>query len=222
MSRGIKIIGDESNIQIDNKYANYVYYDGGTTTLISGTNYISFTPTTDKVIFGVSPTTSGVVLNWGVTTSGSYYTGCIVKSNATQEVDYNVFIDNQTPTLSGTYGLKIYKDNGDVAFDSRNKYFKIVAIREVTVTSDSDVNVSVASADNFFVLQDYYYAWDLNISGGEAKWVFYSKGVKKINNTTIALSTIAVNTIIESDSGTGFESGSGGTGPFNIIEIKKI
>ena len=223
MARGIKIRGSNSqNVQIDNNYVNYVYYESGTTTVSAGNNYIPFTPTEDKVLFGVSPTTSGVILDWGLTVSGTYFTSSIVKSSADQTINWGVFVDNSTPTLSGTgdVALKIYKTDGTVAFDSRNRYFKVAGIRVINNATAFDVNVTVVSADNYFIVEDLWYEYQVSQDGDDLIYEWFSKGVKRINATTIAVSKMTVRTY--RTEGSFGSAGGSSQAPYYLVEIEEV
>ena len=221
MAKGIRIRGS-NGIQIDNDYVNYTAYETGTADLVEGANYIEFTPTTDMVLFGVSPTTSGVVLNFGLTISGSYFTSALVRSSATQTVKWGAFVDDATPTITGTVGMKIYKTDGTVAFDSRNKYFKVVDIHRITSSIPADVNIDVTSADNYFMVNAYYYTKNAGYDDPVATYTWTGKGVKKIDSTTVALSTITIYEYTGSTSMNGNSGGSGGSSGAYITELEEI
>jgi len=222
MAKGIRIKGS-NGIQIDNDYVNYTAYETGTVDLVEGDNYVEFTPTTDTVLFGVSPTTSGVVMNYGITISGSYFTSAIVKSSAIQTVNYGVFVDNATPTITGTVGMKIYKTDGTVAFDSRNKYFKVVDIHNITTGVPEDVNIDVVSADNYFIVSAYYYINNEVHAEPVVTFTWNGKGVKKIDSDTVAISNVILYEYTDTTTWNGGFGSSGGSSiGAHLTELEEI
>lgn len=225
MARGVKIYGADG-IQIDNDYLNYTYYEGGNYTVGVGTTTIPITPTEDAVIAAIRPTTSGVAFNWGLTVSGTYYTGVIIKSDAVQEIGYAVFKDGDSGTLSNDYGLKIYRPDGTVAFDSRNKYLKLVEIHEVNDANLTPYNFDVNDTDNnYFMVKNFFYYsdWDVNYDDGE--WNWYSKGMKKIDSNTLSFVMLKVYTLTESGLGaSGHSSGNSSVAgsPYYIVEFEGV
>ncbi|MDR5825780.1 hypothetical protein [Caballeronia sp. LZ043] len=128
---GLQVFNSSGNVQIDSTFKNLGLREKGT--VVSGGSPSGGTGwylATLTVSAGISPLiawrSSGKCYLRYSTVSGSsitYYFHC---QGAGVSVQYWIFDDLATATLSGNYGLQVFNSAGGLVFDSRTKYMRVV------------------------------------------------------------------------------------------------
>jgi hypothetical protein len=198
------IAGD---VIIDGLYRNFSYEQKGSTSLSQGNNNVSITNTLKEGLYGIQPQTGKYFATQGFVKSGSYYTDIRIFSTVAATTVKWILFTEQANVALPDYGMVIYKDDGStVAFSSAEKYMKIVGIYDGSASvanpgsPESDVSyndITVSDADNnyFFLQTTNIWSQDVNAPSPPSppptrQWSrTWMSGLKKINSTTLRLST---------------------------------
>ena len=219
---GLKILNDDSRIQIDSVFKNHAYYDDGSgsvsasdMTLLSG-----FTAITDSPVTFFKVSSSGYAVIHGYRLNGSVYDRIRVASSASFTFYWLMFRETQPQTPSaGDYGLLVYDSAGDLVFSSLDVGFiDVVGIYSASTPSfhTGTTNVTVDDAvNNYFQLTNSAFGYRAVDSANLV--YYYLLGIKYINSTTIQIGWVVYHTV--SWPGPYDAFGTGASGNVSVIEI---
>ena len=141
MSFGFQLIGDSSNYQVDDTYANYVMTSKGTGTLTTDNMYPQAIVSCSITVSGVAPmiaySCSSRMVQLYVQNSGSTWTFFMTSKTATNGSTFNYYIFDKADqdSVSGGYGIEVFNSSGVRTFHSSNKVLRIAGIGGGTYTS---------------------------------------------------------------------------------------
>lgn len=130
MAFGLKVWGDSGALQIDDNYANYQIVRKGTLTISQsgnsyGTGAVSVTGTAPLIAW----TGGGYAAVVQTARNGSTWTfniGAYCPSPIT--LTYYIFDQIQGIPQAGSYGLRVFKPDGSIAFDSNYGFARISSV----------------------------------------------------------------------------------------------
>lgn len=190
---GLLVINQADNVQIDSYYTNFARKQTGTvSSVVSGTNYIDFTNTSDTPFIAIKLDNSYYSVPNGYVLSGANYDkSTLIADGSIANVPWALWVDNYQAPYSGEYGMLVYNSSGDIVFSSEDRYLKVIGIRNVslpsTVSGDywptGTDDVTVEDADNNYFMVSTH-SWFIRDDGDTNRYV-HTIGMKKIDSTTI-------------------------------------
>jgi len=194
---GLLIKNTGGGIQIDSTYKNYVVLAAGSGGLTVGwQKSVDITDTNKVPIVAVRPSSTEFACLYGFGKSGSDFITAKLASGANAHTIYwKEFVEGLSNSLPA-YGLVIYNSSGDVVFHSDDTPMIILGVDtgSYSYTPGSFVmeydDVTVNDADNNYfllhpVLPIYIESWSVSDVPPMYETAFYTRGIKKINSTTI-------------------------------------
>lgn len=133
MPSGLKLIGDDGQIQIDSQYRNYALLSSGSVVTQQDTNYAVTTVVAD-ITYPVALDEAPIVLiNCGVITaflgshidSNNKYTGCRIETSGSATVYYKVLVPSDVLSQLTGWGMNIYDASGNLVFHSGFQYLRV-------------------------------------------------------------------------------------------------
>lgn len=124
MGYGISVVNSSGISVIDQNYSNHRLLQSGTVTLINGgsSDWVSFPTQADGVIIaigGTPPSDAYVGLRSLEANRFRLYGVRYINNGSTFSVAYRVYAKSANNSLSNeTYGMRVYKDDGSLVFDS--------------------------------------------------------------------------------------------------------
>jgi len=212
MTFGLRILNDDGIVQIDEQYRNLVVIsEGRVTTAVGGRGNaygevaFSSQSTCQPLIF-VKPDSGVEVgdcqLSNGALSGGAWVIGPPWDHFAYEcsgAFYYKVCGLDGTPAPSGTHGMVVYDDAGQVAYDSRLSYMQIKSVHRLfSQASPAYQDVTVPSAGEWFLLNNLR----INVKFGETG-PFRAFSGKYLSSTSLRIHCYG-------DSGTFADYGGGG------------
>lgn len=121
---GLTIRGENSDIQVDSSYTNMVFKARKTKYMDEGAirnNLVSFSGYTYPMI-ALGNTGGGTLMVYTSARRSNVFSYGFAGGSGTAEF----FVFDFAEDTQNDYGLQVYKENGSIAFDSNQPYFKIL------------------------------------------------------------------------------------------------
>ena len=197
---GIKVKNNKSEIQIDSTYRNFSKSEEGSETISNDNTDSGFYTTvniSDSSLFPLillQPNTDDFLFLQALTRSGANFTSFQLTTVYSQSTAINWKTYLETPSKSAeNYGLRVYKRNQDLVFDSGKSYFKIHSVHSVslgnpTFTSEPYEDKTHSSiSDPFYILSpgSYWLKAEYNPQYNYTLFKIFKIGIKKISATSI-------------------------------------
>lgn len=195
---GLKVVNQNSEIQIDSFYRNYFFREGGSVT-VSGLTVIDTTDTIVPPLSLLRPNTDRFVNVFSIDKSGDNYVSIRLVSEAGQSttVEWKTYTPLTTYT-GGMYGLLVYNPSGELVFNSDGKPFNIVSVHEVTLATPPTgiQDVSHGAVNPFYILTPRGYGVRSEEATGPPAAELYVKraytvGIKKLSSTSVRVGWFA-------------------------------
>ncbi len=140
---GLQVINDSGTIQIDQNYYNFMLYskstatttliNTGTSTVIYGTTITVPTTKNPQIFFGVN----SAYLSVGHRTVSGGSTSFQVYSNVATTFTYYVFVTDPAQVADSGYGLQVFREDGSLVFDARNRFLRFENVFQIAFGSTS-------------------------------------------------------------------------------------
>jgi len=176
MSFGFRSLNSSGFLQIDEDYENYALYQSGTVTVSStpwfpygSSNYggtgqpgsVITLPTgipLGSLMVAVKPTTESgspyvraVIVSWN--SSGTLNSRVVIHAKPSTNITYKIFRKSSFVTASGSYGLSVFKSNGDLAYNSNQGAMAIETISSGNVNGRNiSYNISMSSLSGKYIV----------------------------------------------------------------------
>lgn len=185
---GLIVKNNDSEVQIDGTYKNYTLFTSGSQAVTqTGSGTAVTINTNSPVVASKVLTTYFHCISGSSSTSGTYVAAIIFYSEGSQTLPWVSYTYAHTATLP-TYGLIVKNAAGTVVFSSEDEWLKIIGVDSsslaYSVGGYTDVTV-VDAVNNYFFLTDHSWEHTATYNGSDWDHIVYSRGMKRINSTTI-------------------------------------
>ena len=187
---GLLLKNSDEETQIDSTYKNYSLHSTMTGTVNYNETDVNTTDTKKVPIVAYKPSTSNFCCHIGFVKSGSTFTHAKFLGGVNElSIPLRVYVEGQVNSLP-TYGLIVWNSSGEVVFHSNDTPMNIVGVYSNSLAWNAgsgyiDVTVDDATNNYFILVPTYPQYIDYVLDGFFDDFYFYTRGLKKINSTTI-------------------------------------
>ena len=186
---GLQLINSGGEIQIDGLYKNFAFNQSGSGSITSGGTpwNINITDVSSAPIFVTKADAS--IYHSVVTAikSGSNYASIEGRASGSMTCYWKVYIPGPISSTPD-YGLVVKNSSNEVVFNSDDEWMKIVSVAADSLADGSSTNDHTVddATNNYFYLTDPSFSAESTYIGGVLyQNIFYSRGILKINSTTV-------------------------------------
>jgi len=209
MSKGFSVRNGKSELQVFGDTSNYVYVQGGSVELLSGSAFrgeVTFDVETEYppiILIRPQGTHYGVFIE-SVTKSGDFFTGFrlagynagSLDADPLDPVDYRIFFNKASRALAtklDDYGMRVRNNRGELVFDSWDKTFWILDSQFLDLPSDigAGLDWDGDSYEHAGIVDPWYLVCPQFVANqrfatetpGVVVWFFFTAGIRRISST---------------------------------------
>ena len=187
---GLLLKNSSGQTQIDSNYKNYNLNSSMTGTVNYNETDVNTTDTTKVPIVVYKPSSSNFCTHIGFVKSGSTFTHSKFLGGANSlSIPLRIYVEGQVNSIP-TYGLVIRNSSNEVVFHSNDTPMNIVGIYSDSLGYGSGSGYKDQTVDdatnNYFILVPTFPQYINYVAAGfYDDFYYYTRGLKKINSTTI-------------------------------------
>jgi hypothetical protein len=217
MGYGIEIKNSNGDLIIDGNSKNFAEYASGSVSGTGGLQLVSFTATDQIPIVAIRPDAAVAIkyaILFALHKTGSDYDGFYIVASLNLNVDYKVYVAHPAAAGSAQYGLHVWNEDGELIFDSSNKYFDIYSVTTgISITASINIEGAGSYSDVSHpgISDPYYFLsplsfWIIGAANPPQPGPIYGlrPGLRKIDSTNVRIAWYPVSagqSLIEANDG---------------------